>query len=313
MRRVVLGVLCVAVTGCSVFKRPVDKKSVQFHDTNSMAEMLRMLSSDEFEGRKPGSVGIEKASVYVESYFKEIGIKPLFDGTYRDTVFVRGKESYNLVGLINSDSPLNDYVLIGAHLDHLGKKKSRSDSVFNGANDNASGVTAVLQIAKELKRHDFEKKVIISIFTGEESGLIGAKHLAEKLKSEGIALSYVLNFEMLGKPLRSDSSKVYITGFDMSNFSSVANDLLGEEFIKFEQVTRDYGLFRLADNYPFYLEYKIPSHTVSTFDFKNYNYYHHVKDEFSQLDIEHMERIIAKSSEMIVKLLESNAEIKINH
>ena len=69
---------------------------------------------------------------------------------------------------------------------------SQTDSVFNGANDNASGVTAVLQIARELKKHKFDKKIIIALFTGEEFGLKGSKHLATKLKKANIKLSYVI-------------------------------------------------------------------------------------------------------------------------
>ena len=313
IEKILLGLLCVVLSACTVTKKLEDKKAKEFSNASSTAEIVKKLSSDEFEGRKPGSIGMDKASLYVESYFKEIGLQPMFNDSYRDSVLVYGKESYNIIGIINSNSPSDEYILIGAHLDHLGKRKYGTDTIYNGANDNASGVTAVLQIAKELKNHKFTKKVIVSIFTGEESGLIGAKHLAKKLKLNSIPLSYVINFDMIGNPLLSAPSKIYISGYDRSDFSDVANSLLEEEFVKFEQVDRDYGLFRCADNYPFYLEYNIPSHTISTFDFRNFKFLHHVKDEYSQLDIEHMEKIIAKSTKMIVELLERNATITLRH
>jgi Zn-dependent M28 family amino/carboxypeptidase len=190
---------------------------------------------------------------------------------------------------------------------------SMTDSIFNGANDNASGVTAVLQIARELKKYKFDKKVIIALFTGEEFGLKGSKHLAQKLKNANINLSYVINFEMIGTPLSSFPENVYITGFNRSNFGEVANNVLGDEFIVSNGAEFSDGLFGASDNYPFYLEFKIPSHTISTFDFKNYKYYHSVSDEYSQLNIQHMDYIIQKTSKLLIKLLQENSEIKLKY
>ena len=277
------------------------------------AELVNILSSDSLEGRYIGDSSFERAAKFVENYLKLIEVKPFFNGSYRDTLTIFRYHSFNVVGIIENRHSINDYILIGAHLDHLGKMDSMTDSIFNGANDNASGVTAVLQIARELKKYKFDKKVIIALFTGEEFGLKGSKHLAQKLKKANINLSYVINFEMIGTPLSSFPENVYITGFNSSNFGEVANKVLGDEFIVSNGAEFSDGLFGASDNYPFYLEFKIPSHTISTFDFKNYKYYHSVSDEYSQLNIQHMNYIIQKTSKLLIKLLQENSEIKLKY
>jgi Zn-dependent M28 family amino/carboxypeptidase len=275
----------------------------------TVSELAEILSSDEFAGRRPGTEGMRKATTFVEQYFRSLGVMPFFNGSYLDTLDIYGTESYNVVGILNHESPSDEYILIGAHLDHLGKSFSDTTLIYNGANDNASGVTAVLKVAEELLKYDLNKKVLVVAFTGEESGLLGSRHLAKRLKSAEIPLSYMINFEMIGVPLTAGPGIVYITGFDTSDFAEVSNTLLNEEFIIFEEVETRMGLFRRSDNFPFYAEYNIPSHTVSTFDFRNYPYLHNVLDEFSQLDIHHMETIIDKMTRLIIALLQSDAEI----
>jgi Zn-dependent M28 family amino/carboxypeptidase len=275
----------------------------------SVAELAEILSSDEFEGRRPGTEGMRKAASFVEGYFRDIGVAPFFNGSYLDTLDVHGAESYNVVGILNQESLSDEYILIGAHLDHIGKSYPDTLLIYNGANDNASGVTAVLKVAEELLKHEFNKKVLVAAFTGEESGLVGSRHLAKRLKSAGITLSYMINFEMIGVPLTAGPGIVYKTGYGKSDFAEVSNTLLDEEFIIFEEIETAMNLFRRSDNYPFYVEFNIPSHTVSTFDFRNFPYMHNVLDEFSQLDIPHMETIIEKMNSLILALLQSEAKI----
>ncbi len=309
-RKIIVAIaIGVLIVGCSVFKPSIKTDK----DSQSAVEIVKTLSSDEFEGRKPGTPGMEKACLFVESYFEKIGVEHYFDNTFRDSLTVHNRTSCNIVGKISASEVTNDYILIGAHLDHLGKTRSQNDSVYNGANDNATGVSAVLKIANDLKQRKLSKNIILTIFTEEESGLKGAIHLAKRLKGDGINLRYVINFEMLGKPLISDASKIYITGFRKSNFAEVANKSLGYELIKYESIEDAYGLFQLADNYPFYRVFNIPSHTLSTYDFKNFEYYHDVKDEFEEIDTLHLEQIIDKCSAMILELLENDAVIKLNN
>ena len=105
--------------------------------------------------------------------------------------------SYNIVGQIGGFDAKRKTILIGAHLDHVGIKQTDGDSIFNGANDNAVGSTAVMQIARFLAKHEWKQNIIVPLFTDEEKGLKGAYHLAERMKKEGVNLSYMVNFEMI--------------------------------------------------------------------------------------------------------------------
>lgn len=292
----------------STGKDPLTAESFSVEATR---RILTDLSADEMEGRKPGSRGMEKAAEYIINYLESAEIKPYFTNSYRDTFNVEGTEAYNIVGLLESEKESDDYILLGAHYDHIGKLNSQADSVYNGANDNASGVTAVLEIARLLRDQNLSKNVIVALFSGEESGLLGSAHLAKKLKQEGINLQYVINFEMIGKTLSTGEDKVYITGFNKSDFSGVVNQLLGREFISYLKEEDDYQLFFRSDNYPFYKEFNIPAHTISSFDFKNYKYYHELKDEADQLDVENMNAIIKTSAQAISKLLSENKTIEL--
>jgi Zn-dependent M28 family amino/carboxypeptidase len=191
----------------------------------------------------------------------------------------------------------------------LGSIKNNQDSVFNGANDDASGVTAVMQIASTIAGLNLKKNVIVALFTGEESGLIGSKHLAKRIKAENIDLKYMINFEMIGKTLSTGKEQVYLTGFDKSNMAEEINKAVESQFIVFLPEEIDFNLFYRSDNYAFFNEMKIPAQTISSFDFKNYAYYHEAKDEVSELDIENMNLIIKKSTQAILRLLENDVKI----
>ena len=275
----------------------------------SKNEIISILASDKFEGRNPGQKGFDLASEYVENFLKENNIRPYFTDTYKDPVMVRGKNSNNVVGLIGDKTNGKEFILLGAHLDHLGKSNSKVDSVYNGANDDASGVTAVLEIARSLAQKEQNKNIIVALFTGEESGLIGSRSLAKKLKAENINLKYMLNFEMIGKTMTDKPGQVYVTGHAKSNLAEEMNKAAGSEFVIFSKVEIENNLFRRSDNYAFYEQFGIPAQTFSSFDFINYAYYHELKDEVGELDIANMNEIIRKSILSIQTLLDSEAKI----
>ena len=88
------------------------------------AELVNILSSDSLEGRYIGDSSFERAAKFVENYLKLIEVKPFFNGSYRDTLTIFRYHSFNVVGIIENRHSINDYILLGAHLDHLGKMDS---------------------------------------------------------------------------------------------------------------------------------------------------------------------------------------------
>jgi hypothetical protein len=112
--------------------------------------ILNFLASDGLEGRDSGSEGIEKAALFIEAAFRLNGIAPYFT-SYRDTLPDYPKPAYNLVGYLEgTDEELKDeFIIIGAHYDHIGVIRPQvGDSIANGANDNASGTTTVLELMR---------------------------------------------------------------------------------------------------------------------------------------------------------------------
>lgn len=273
-------------------------------DLNSIKETLSYLSSDELKGRKSGEAGNILASEFLIKKLEDYQVKPLFV-SFKDTL-TNFDNTWNIVGLLpGTDKILKDeYVVLGAHYDHIGLRNHENineDIIANGANDNASGVAILTEIARYLSENEFKRSVIIAYFTAEEEGLLGSKHLAKRLKSEGYNVGLMLNFEMLGVSMNR-SYKSYITGYDKSNLADIIQ-LKQPNLIGYFEGELERSLFERSDNYPFYLEFGIPSHTFCSFDFENYAYYHHVKDEFKEMDLKHIETFTKDISPMVQELI----------
>ena len=104
----------------------------------------------------------------------------------------------------------------------------------------------------------------------------------------------MINFEMIGVSRAEGESMAYMSGFERSNFAETLNNYADEEVIGFFPKAKDFGLFMRSDNYPFFKELNIPAHAISTFDFSNFDYYHHVDDEADKMDYQHMVSFIEK-------------------
>ena len=312
MKNSIIIILAIIAFSCSSTMN-ISMETIQ--EQQSVAEtkeILSALSSDEMAGRQPGTEGFEMAAEYVEQYLKKHGIQPFFGESYRDTVVLEERTSYNIVGLVGKRKPNSPYILIGAHLDHIGTTAAAEDSIYNGTNDNATGVTAVLQIAKQLEQYNFDQNIVVALFTEEESGLAGSDHLAKRFLKDSIDLQYMLNFEMIGKTMTAGEDKVYVTGFSRSNLAEAINAVTGSDFVTFLEAEVQHNLFQRSDNYPFYNAFQIPAHTFSSFDFQNYPYYHHVEDEVANLDIENMNSIINIATYAIIRLLKEETAIALN-
>jgi len=287
-----------------------------FTNSERIGEMMNYLASNDMKGRDSGSEGIEMAAMYIENYFKSYRLQPYFE-TYRDTLSNFKKPAYNIVGMIDGNDPnlKDEYILIGAHYDHIGTiKPENGDYIANGANDNASGTTSVLEMARYFGTQKTNKRsLIFALFSAEEKGLLGSKHLAKKLKEEDLNLYTMLNFEMTGVPLKGKDYFVYITGYEMSNLAEVSNTYAGENLVGFLPTAKEFNLYQRSDNYPFHEEFGVPSHTFCTFDFTNFNYYHKVGDEPDLMDFGHMSTLVNKTIPVIESIANApNQEIKLN-
>ncbi|MBF4485891.1 M20/M25/M40 family metallo-hydrolase [Flavobacterium sp. CSZ] len=269
-----------------------------------VSDFLKYLSSDELEGRETGTKGIEKAAVFLEDFFKKNNVKPYFS-SYRDTLTNFKSPAYNIVGVLEGTDPVlkKEFVVLSAHYDHIGlEKKQQEDVINNGANDDASGVTAVAQMAKYFSETKSNKRSILFVFfAGEEKGLLGSKSLVQELQKQNFNLYAQLNIEMIGVPMKRDYL-AYITGFDKSNMAEKINGYTGKKTIGFLPKEAEYQLFYRSDNYSFYEAFRKPCQSISTFDFENFDFYHHVADEFKLMDIPHMTSFIQEFLPAVTKI-----------
>lgn len=269
-----------------------------FSAASGVGNIITFLASDELGGRAAGTEGIEKAANSIEYIFKENGV-PSYFSTYKDTLSNFSGLAYNVVGFLegNDDNLKKEFVVIGAHYDHIGTAEPvGQDSIANGANDNASGTTTVLELARYFSKAKTNKRsIIFSLFSAEEMGLLGSAHLAKKLKERNIDLYTMLNFEMVGVPLQNKDYFMYITGYEMSNMAEVTNRHAGDNLIGFLPTAAQMNLFQRSDNYPFHLEFNVPSQTFCTFDFTNFDHYHQVGDEADIMNFEHMAEVVNRA------------------
>ncbi|SDB54344.1 Peptidase family M28 [Flavobacteriaceae bacterium MAR_2010_188] len=277
---------------------------------------LSFFASDDLEGREAGSEGIDKAATYIEDYLKTVGVKPYFE-SYRDNFMLNDLNTFNVVGVVEGSDPQlkNEYIVIGAHYDHIGVMKGQvGDSIANGANDNASGTSTIMEIAKYFGTKQTNKRsIIFAFFSAEEKGLKGSQHLAEELKKKNIELYTMLNFEMTGVPFVGRDYVAFITGYELSNLAEKMNSYAGDNFIGMSDVSKKYNLFMRSDNYAFYQAFKTPCHTISTCDLTNFDEYHKAGDEVQLMDFSHMAKLTNKVIPVIERMANTpTEEIKMN-
>ncbi|TMM56298.1 M20/M25/M40 family metallo-hydrolase [Maribacter algarum] len=279
--------IILLTVGCKSLHEPATSERI--------GEIMNFLASDELQGREAGTEGIASAANYIETIFKENKIKPYFK-TYRDTLTNFDGLAYNMVGFIEGkDKDLKkEFVILGAHYDHIGRIEPKDgDAIANGANDNASGTTTVLELARYFGNAKANKRsIIFALFSAEEKGLLGSKHLAKKLKDTGLNLYAMLNFEMVGVPLQDKDYLMYLTGYNLSNLADISNEYSEQTVAGFLPKAKEYNLFNRSDNAPFHEIYNVPSHTYSTFDFTNFDHYHQVGDEAEAMDFGHMANVV---------------------
>lgn len=267
---------------------------------NIRAEM-EFLANDALQGRGSGTQDELVAAVYLAAELRQIGIAPAGDnGGYIQDVQTQANfhgekqpwHTRNVIGVLpGSDLRLKDQVvLLTAHLDHIGKRKPvEGDDIYNGADDDASGCIAVLELARALARgpRPPRRTVIFAFFGSEETGGQGDHYFLEHPPAPLKNIVANLEFEMIGRP---DSAvkpdELWLTGYDRTNLGPelarhgaklVADPHPKEQF------------FRRSDNYALARQ-GIVAQTVSSFGL--HQDYHQPSDDLAHVDFSHMEQAI---------------------
>lgn len=286
--------------------------------------LLYPLADDSMAGRLTGSPGEARAARFIGAEMQRIGLKPLGDSGYFQRVPVaavplstpsrsgrteclvllksladfdtvgaeRRRPAVNVVGAIEGSDPAlkGEVVLVDAHFDHLGVGRAiNGDSIYNGADDDASGVTAVLEIARQLSSGPPPKRTILFVATtGEEVGLFGTRWFIDHPPVPLSQFVANLEIEMIGRPdsLAGGSGKAWLTGYERSNMG----DALAKAGLPIVPDRRpDQHFFERSDNIAF-ARRGIVAHTLSSYNL--HADYHQPSDDVKGVDFEHMTAVI---------------------
>jgi Zn-dependent M28 family amino/carboxypeptidase len=265
------------------------------------------------EGRAIFIPGIALASAFIENEFKNINLSYFKDlNKYRQEFVVKGKAANNVIGVLLGKSRPDEFVIFSAHYDHIGIKNSGEDKIFNGANDDASGTTAVIALAKYFKElNQNERTIIFVAFTGEEVGGFGSKFFSENIDSNKVIAMF--NIEMIGTESKWGKNSAYITGFEKSDFGVILQKILKNSNFNFNpDPYPQQQLFYHSDNARL-AAIGVPAHTISTSKMDSEPNYHKVSDEVLTLDLENMTEIIksiAVSSQTILNGEDTPTSVK---
>jgi len=284
--------------------------------------MLTTLAADDMEGRMTGSRGAAKAAAFIAGQMQAAGLDPAGDSGYVQRLpLVRGQNGRpalaasfaahdtfpagsrlnggNLIGVLPGSDPMlrGEAVVVSAHYDHVGIRQAvAGDSIYNGADDNASGVVTILEIARLLRAGAAPKRTIVFVaFTGEELGGLGTRWYLQHPAKPLEATVANFNVEMTGRAdsLAGGPGKAWLTGYERSNMGEqlAAN---GIPIVADPRPAQNF--FQRSDNYAFALR-GIVAHTLSTFNL--HTDYHRPGDSADKADVVHMAQVIEAATKAV--------------
>ncbi|MFZ5623839.1 MAG: M20/M25/M40 family metallo-hydrolase [Gemmatimonadota bacterium] len=307
--------------------------------TVSAADVSRwigVLAADSLEGRRTGTAGSARAARFIAREFEAAGLAPAGDSGYiqrvplqlavdtaggRQLEFVADRAAYdalppgqrvmegNVVGVLPGADPAlrGEVVLVTAHYDHLGVGRAvQGDSIYNGADDDASGTTAVIGVAKLLAAGPALKRTVVFLATtGEELGLLGTRWFIAHPPYPLHSIVANLNIEMVGRPdsLIGGTGKSWLTGYERSTMG----DMLARAGVGVKPDARpELDFFERSDNIAF-ARLGIPAHTLSSYNL--HQDYHQPGDDASKIDAEHMAQVIQDAA-TAVRLLGNGPRVE---
>jgi Peptidase family M28 len=222
----------------------------------------------------------------------------------------------NVVGVIPGKGKKDEYVIFSGHYDHLGigKVTADGDSIFNGANDDAAGTTAVIMLAKYFNAvKNNERTIVFAAFTAEEIGGYGSQYFSQQYEADKVMAMF--NIEMIGTESKWGKNSAYITGYDKTDMGKILEkNLTGTGFTFYPDPYPDQQLFYRSDNATL-ARLGVPAHTISTSKMDSEKFYHTQDDEIETLDMNNMAMIIkaiALSAASIVNGKDSPVRVKVD-
>jgi Zn-dependent M28 family amino/carboxypeptidase len=184
----------------------------------------------------------------------------------------------------------NEIVLYSSHYDHLGVTQD-GKQIYNGADDDASGTTAILNLAQYYaKQGNNKRSLMFSAFTAEEIGGFGSKYFSQQVNPDDVVA--MINIEMIGKPSKFGAGTMWMTGMERSNLGALLNEKLSAQNTEiFKDPYPEQGLFYRSDNATL-ARLGVPAHSFSSTQLDKDQHYHQVTDDINSLDLVSMHKVI---------------------
>lgn len=282
----------------------------QKFEAAAIRKHIEFLASDEMEGRGTGSLGEIRSANYIATIFGELGLKPAgseagffqpFQVKYAVEGNLHSVTGRNVAGFL--DNGAKKTIVIGAHYDHLGKGFQGSslspdsrNKIHNGADDNASGTTGLLELARYFAKNNITEKhnYLFLAFSGEELGLLGSKHFTENPTIPLTSVSCMINMDMIGR--LSDEKGIIVSGWGTSPvWGKLIPALAKAQNLKY---TVDSSGVGASDHTSFYLK-NIP---VVQFFTGGHSDYHKVSDDIDRINFDGEAKILTIIAGLLEKL-----------
>tara|TARA_R110000737_G_scaffold266335_1_gene273941 strand:- start:138 stop:1532 length:1395 start_codon:yes stop_codon:yes gene_type:complete len=195
----------------------------------------------------------------------------------------------NVVGVLPGENS-KEIVLYSSHYDHLGSTAD-GKQIYNGADDDASGTTAVLNLAQYYAQKGKNKRTLMfSAFTAEEIGGFGSKYFSQQVNPDNVVA--MINIEMIGKPSKFGAGTIWMTGIERSNLGALLNEkLIALDRKIYPDPYPEQGLFYRSDNATL-ARLGVPAHSFSSTQLDKDQHYHQVTDDINSLDLSSMHKVI---------------------
>lgn len=282
---------------------------------------VSFLASDALEGRGTPSRGLNVAAEYIASEFRRAGLQPAVNGSFFQTSTFKGRGAtteetvQNVVGILpGTDPKLKDtYLLVTAHYDHLGIRgtvsETNPDIIFNGANDDASGTSGVIEIANALKGYKPKRTIVFMTFWGEEMGLVGSRYYGQHPIFPVEKTVGMVNLEQIGRTDDTEGPRVgafNVTGYDFSDLTKTLEAAGKEAGVKVEKHPQYSDPYFFASDNAALALVGVPAHTISVaYEFPDY---HKVGDSWEKLDYANMAKVVKAIALGVTALADSPKE-----
>lgn len=295
--------LIVSLFSIFTFAQEVSKERIN--------TVISTLASDEMKGREIGTPENENAANYIAKLFKDNNLEYCTGNSYLVPFDYKGNTVYNVCGFKKGKT--DKYLGFSGHFDHIGISNKSGDNIYNGADDDASGITTLVGISDYFKNKKPEFSMVFMAFNGEEKGMLGSSAIAEDKNLDKIYnnLTALFNFEMVATESEFGKNALFMTGDGFSDLDELFNKNAVNGLTINPDPYPTQQLFYRSDNVNF-VKKKIIAHSISTADMSKIKHYHKVNDDISIVDFDNMTQIINNFAKTLEKLSPKNFAPKYN-